>query len=105
MAQTPAYEIQIAPLAFEEIRAIDVYERNRIIDEIDRQLPHQPTVQTRNRKPLLGVEAAFHHATPLWQLRVGDWRVFYDVDEGKRMVSVRAVRRKDANQRTEDILK
>lgn len=30
----------------------------------------------------------------VWQLRVGDFRVFYDVDEARREVVVRAIRRK-----------
>ena len=31
---------------------------------------------------------------PVWQLRVGHWRVFYDVDEDVKSVIVRAVRKK-----------
>lgn len=31
---------------------------------------------------------------PVWQLRVGDSRVFYDVTEAQRQVVVRAIRRK-----------
>ena len=36
----------------------------------------------------------WEHVPPVWQLRVEDWRVFYDVDERARQVIVRAVRRK-----------
>ena len=46
-----------------------------VIDEIDQQLPHEPTVETQNRKPL--------RPNPLasWELRIGDLRVYYDVTE------------------------
>ena len=37
---------------------------------------------------------------PIWQLRIGDHRVFYDVDEGERRVFVRAVRRKPPHRTT-----
>jgi len=36
--------------------------------------------------------------------RVGDWRVFYDVDGEERRVYVRAVRRKPPHRTTEEIL-
>jgi mRNA-degrading endonuclease RelE of RelBE toxin-antitoxin system len=31
---------------------------------------------------------------PVWELKVGEYRVFYDVDEGRALVIVQAVRRK-----------
>ncbi|MCI0572751.1 MAG: type II toxin-antitoxin system RelE/ParE family toxin [Myxococcaceae bacterium] len=40
---------------------------------------------------------------PIWQLRVGDWRVLYDVDKAGRVVVVAAVRQK-GRKRTEEIL-
>jgi mRNA-degrading endonuclease RelE of RelBE toxin-antitoxin system len=40
---------------------------------------------------------------PVWQLRVGDFRVFYDVDEMRQEVIVRAIRRKGKNT-TKEIL-
>ena len=41
---------------------------------------------------------------PIWELRVGDYRVFYDVAPAEQVVYVRAVRRKPAGKTTEDIL-
>jgi mRNA-degrading endonuclease RelE of RelBE toxin-antitoxin system len=38
------------------------------------------------------------------KLRVGDFRVFYDVDEQTAQVHIRAVRRKEAPQQTKDIV-
>ncbi len=39
----------------------------------------------------------------VWQLRVGDFRVFYDVDEERREVVVRAIRRK-GSKTTKEVL-
>ena len=41
---------------------------------------------------------------PVWELRVGEYRVFYDVNEQEARVIVRAVRRKRPYQATEEIL-
>ena len=86
------YTIEIADLAEDELKAIRAFDRRRIVEEIDDQLIHQPTVETRNRKRLEAAAPGFEHQPPLWELRVGDFRVFYDVDEDNETVFVRAVR-------------
>ena len=53
---------------------------------MDRQLVHQPAVETRNRKPM--------RPNPLapWELRVGNLRVYYDMaGHPESIVSIRAV--------------
>ena len=52
---------------------------------------------------LRGILAPWSTLRPVWQLRVGDFRVFYDVDEREREVVVRAVRRK-GSKTTQEIL-
>lgn len=52
---------------------------------------------------LSGLVPPWKQVRPVWQLRVGDLRVFYDVDESSRIVIVRAVRRKK-RKKTEEIL-
>jgi mRNA-degrading endonuclease RelE of RelBE toxin-antitoxin system len=47
---------------------------------------------------------SFEHELPVWELRVGEFRVFYDVAEEEKRVHIRAVRRKDTDKRTEDIV-
>jgi mRNA-degrading endonuclease RelE of RelBE toxin-antitoxin system len=61
------------------------YERTGIVDEIRKQLSDQPTVQTRNRKELRGNPVA------RWELRVGKYRAFYEVDHTSANVTVGAV--------------
>jgi mRNA-degrading endonuclease RelE of RelBE toxin-antitoxin system len=73
------------------------------VDEIEKQLRDQPTVASRNRKCLNDFVPDFAHDPPIWELRVGDFRVFYDVDEEAQVVNVRAVREKAHGQMTEEI--
>jgi mRNA-degrading endonuclease RelE of RelBE toxin-antitoxin system len=95
------FEIIIDPPALEELRSIRVFDRRRIIQAIEEQPRHEPDVITRNRKPLAEVQADFSHDLPLWQLRVGDFRVFYNIED---VVLVRAIRSKAPHQTTEQVL-
>jgi mRNA-degrading endonuclease RelE of RelBE toxin-antitoxin system len=92
------------PSALAELKAIKVYYRRQIALAIEEQLTHQPQVPTRNRKPLGQAAASFDYEPPLWELRVGALRVFYDVDEVGQRVLIRAVREKPAHAETEDVL-
>jgi len=55
------------------------------------QLEYEPTVETRNRKRLRPNQVAE------WELRIGKWRVFYDVYEKVRTVKVEGIGRKEGN--------
>lgn len=59
--------------------------------ESERQLIHEPTKETRNRKPLRPNDLS------QWELRVGDFRVFYDVDVEKEETLIKAVGEKGHN--------
>lgn len=48
--------------------------------------------------------AAWDAVLPVRELRVGECRVFYDVDEAEQRVTIRAIRRKPPHSTTEDIL-
>ena len=99
-----AYEPYITQPAMAELKAIRVFDRRRIVNEIKVQLTNEPTVPTRHRKCLGSVSAGFEHVPPVWELRVGDFRVFYDVAESAQFVYIRAVRRKDPDQTTEEVI-
>lgn len=89
----------------EDVRALRPFDRVRVLDAIGRGLRHEPTAPTRQRKRLeAGVEMPFETEGPVWQLRVGDYRIFYDVDEEEKKVRVRAVRRKPSHRTTEEVL-
>ena len=98
------FKIEIADLAAEELKGIRAFDRRRVVEEIGRQLEDQPTQVTKNRKRLDSAVPDFEHVAPIWELRIGEFRVFYDVDESAQIVFVRAVRRKPQDQTTEDVI-
>ena len=98
------YEIRFAVGVARDLGAIRAAERKRILEGIRRRLEHEPTRRTKHVKQLRKLSPPFEHVPPIWQLRIGDHRVFYDVDEAGLVVSVRAVRRKPPHTTTEQIL-
>ena len=100
----PKFEIQIADLAIEELKDLRAFDRRRVVEEVDRQLEDQPTEVSKNRKRLDSAVPDFEHVAPIWELRIGEFRVFYDVDQSVQIVFVRAVRRKRQDQTTEDVI-
>jgi mRNA-degrading endonuclease RelE of RelBE toxin-antitoxin system len=99
-----AFAVQIMPSALEELKAVKVFYRRQIAKAIDEQLHDQPTSATRHRKILAVTQASFAFEPPLWELRIGNFRVFYDVDEQNQIVYVRAVREKPPDATTEEVL-
>jgi len=83
---------------------IRAFERRPILEAIRQQLTYEPTVTTRNRKLLESLIPSFESVPPIWELRIGAYRIFYDVDEAEKIVYIRAVRRKTHEQTTEDIV-
>ena len=81
-----AYRIEYSPACLEHLRRLPAGEQAAVLDAIDRQLAHQPMVETRNRKPM--------RPNPLapWELRLGHPRVYYDVEaDSEQVVRVLAV--------------
>ncbi len=58
---------------------------------MEERLLHQPTTEARNRKRLRPNQVAE------WELRIGEYRVFYDVDLERNPVEVKMVGCKDHN--------
>ncbi|HEX9722924.1 MAG TPA: type II toxin-antitoxin system RelE/ParE family toxin [Vicinamibacteria bacterium] len=98
------FAVEIHEAAFAELEALRRYDRNRILDEIEEQLTQGPNTVTGGKKIMEAFEPPWDQVGPVWQLSVGDFRVFYDVVEAKRLVIVRAVRKKPAHRSTEEIL-
>lgn len=98
------YLIDIRDVAFDELQAIKPFHRTRIIKAIDKQLTHEPAVMTKNRKSLPTLQPEFEHEPPVWELRVGEYRVYYDVNEKAKSVVIRGVRRKPPHTTTEQIV-
>ena len=99
-----AFTVEIMPSALKELQAIKIFYRREIAQAIDEQLHHQATTPTRHRKILQVTDASFAIDPPLWELRIGDFRVFYDVAEQSQTVYVRAIREKPPHAMTEEVL-
>jgi len=87
-----AYRIEYDPEAEDHLAALTARDEATVLDVVPRQLAHQPTITTRNRKPM--------RPNPLapWELRIGRLRVYYDVhEEPEPLVTIRAVGVKDRN--------
>jgi mRNA-degrading endonuclease RelE of RelBE toxin-antitoxin system len=98
------YAVEIGRTALEETARLPAYHGRIILDAIEEQLTRTPTRETRHRKLLAGLIPPFEAVPPIWELRVGDYRVLYDVSEEEKTVFVRAVRRKPPHKTTKDIL-
>ena len=46
------FDIEFTPEANEDLKSCRKFEQQEIVDGIDTQLKHEPTVETRNRKRL-----------------------------------------------------
>jgi mRNA-degrading endonuclease RelE of RelBE toxin-antitoxin system len=79
------FQIVFTPEAIEDLGTTRKFDRQQVIAAIETQLPDQPTEETRNRKRLRPNQLAE------WELRVGDFRVFYDVDREAAVVKIEAV--------------
>jgi mRNA-degrading endonuclease RelE of RelBE toxin-antitoxin system len=79
------YTFKLSPEAIDDLDSFRKFEQRQIIDGIKKQLLNEPGVETRNRKRLRPNQLAE------WELRVGDFRVFYDIDETIELVTIEAV--------------
>jgi mRNA-degrading endonuclease RelE of RelBE toxin-antitoxin system len=85
------YEIGFTPEAVQDLRYFKKFEQNIIIDAIQTQLPYEPATETRNR---------FRRNPPdiaEWELRIGVFRVFYNVDNLVQIVSIERIAEKPNN--------
>jgi len=94
------HRIIIAPSAQADLDALRPFDRNRVMEAMGRSLRHEPAVPSAHRK-LLSPHPRIEALGVAWELRVGEFRVYYRV-EG-RQVAVLMVRRK-GRKRTEETL-
>jgi mRNA-degrading endonuclease RelE of RelBE toxin-antitoxin system len=86
-----SFNIEVTQDAKEDLGYYPAFERKTIVTEIRAQLIYQPVVETKNRKQLR------HNPIATWELRIGGYRVFYEVDELAQMVSIVSVGHKVHN--------
>jgi mRNA-degrading endonuclease RelE of RelBE toxin-antitoxin system len=79
------YRILYSLRARDSLRSLTARQRSLVVDGIDEQLASEPEVPTRNRKQM--------RDNPLapWELRIGTFRVYYEVETQEETVTVIAV--------------
>ena len=83
------HEIRYTTEAVQDIAALRAFDQAKVRSTIRQHLPHNPTRESRSRVKRM--------VQPFWsqfRLRVGDFRVYYDVDDGASVVYVLRVLRK-----------
>ena len=83
-----AFRILFEPDAVDHLRLLTARDRRLVVDRVEAMLATDPDIETRNRKR--------PRPNPLapWELRIGDLRVFTDVDVVSLEVRVAAIGRK-----------
>ncbi len=79
------FDIIFSPEADDHLNDLTARNRRTILDQIAVQLTHEPNVRSRHRKQL--------RSNPLagWELRIGDFRAFYDVYVHNAEVAIIAI--------------
>jgi mRNA-degrading endonuclease RelE of RelBE toxin-antitoxin system len=85
------FQIAFTPLALDHLRSLRKFDSKRVLDGIEAQLSQQPAEETRNRKRLRPNKLAE------WELRIGKFRVFYDVVVAESLVKIEAIGYKEGN--------
>ncbi len=85
------FQIEFTDEAETDLAWFSKYERTLILDGIEHHLRYEPNLETRNRKRLRP------NNTAEWELRLHAYRVFYDVTDTVRIVSIEAVGLKKRN--------
>lgn len=85
------FELAFTESAIDDLRYLSKTDQNLILDTVEQQLLQEPLTVTRNRKPLRPNDIS------TWELRIGQYRVFYDVDTENNVVTVKAVGWKEHN--------
>ena len=79
------FRIELTPEAVEDLILLRKFDQQQIIAAIERQLSDQADQETHNRKRLRPNQLAE------WELRVGGFRVFYDIDRENAAVKIETI--------------
>ena len=87
------YEIRYAAEAVNDLRGIRPFSRREVLDGIELHLRHEPMFVSRSRIKAM--------TEPFWsqvRLRIGSYRIYYDVNDEGRVVNVLRVLMKTTDQ-------
>ena len=77
------FEVRYSTTAAKQLKRLRAFDRATILDEIERTLTANPTMQSKAK-----VKKLRQPAPTQYRLRVEDFRVFYDVDDVSHLVDV-----------------
>jgi mRNA-degrading endonuclease RelE of RelBE toxin-antitoxin system len=83
------YPVELRDEAKADLSSYNAYDRKTIVVAIREQPTNEPLNATRNRKRLR------ENPIARWELRIDKFRVFYEMQEDRPMVTVVAVGHKD----------
>jgi mRNA-degrading endonuclease RelE of RelBE toxin-antitoxin system len=83
-----AFKIKFSEDADRHLDHLRAYDRKWVVAEIKKQLTDQADQPSRNRKELKD------HPLGGWEIRSGDWRIFYDVNGEAKQAVVTAIGKK-----------
>lgn len=78
------FEVEVTPEAEDDLASFEKFEQVLIFKSLV-QLGEQPDVEVRNRKRLKPNDLS------QWELRLGRYRIFYDLDVEAHLVRVKAI--------------
>lgn len=81
-----AYEIRVSPEASDTLRTLSAFDRKTIQAEIRIHLTHEPTKTSRSR-----IKKLDDTGITQYRLRVGEYRVYYNVNVDEQIVFVMLV--------------
>lgn len=87
------YTIEFSAEAETDLKWYSRREQNIILDGIKTNLRYEPTKVTLNRKPCRLDPGRFAD----WELRIGAYRVYYNVDESVQVVAIERIGDKPNN--------
>jgi len=75
------YQIRYSNEAVEQLKKLRVFDRTAVLDQIGQILTVDPTVVSKSR-----IKRLREPAPTQYRLRVGEFRVFYDVEEAAVLI-------------------
>ena len=91
MDRSVPYEIRYSNEAIDQLKKFRVFDRTAILDQIEQVLGVNPTTESKAR-----IKRLREPAPTQYRLRVGDFRVFYDVD-GPAVLIIQILSKQDSN--------
>jgi mRNA-degrading endonuclease RelE of RelBE toxin-antitoxin system len=85
------YEIRYSDEAIEQLKGLRAFDRTAILDQIEQVLGVNPTIESKAR-----IKRLREPAPTQYRLRVGEFRVFYDV-EGQAVLVIQILSKQDCS--------